>query len=212
MKDLNFLRWVLGGVLGLSLMMTACGKKNDNKMNGNSNTVNGWTSIYGNSCSTGASAIGMIYDDGTIGNFQGQVMGYVSSFMDPNTLGSVSGATNSTGTGIDFKGKLVFSNNQIVAASSGLDIHITDSYTTQGEKPLPSASYVGKAISGTLDPNSRTFKVLFQDKYGYVQISGTYDGSFVTGLIQYQNTIAYPGYSPQSGTLGKFKITQCGLL
>lgn len=218
MKNLSFLRWVLGSVVCLSVMLTACGKSNrsDTPLRGGPGGPGGPGGVaIDSTCGTsGTSAVGMIYSDGSM-NFQNQVAGFVSSWMDPNDLGTVDGSASSNQTGVDFKGKLKFAaGGQLIREQTGLEITIVDSFTVQGQKPaIAIASYNSKAISGSQNPTGRTFEVTFQDNYGIVKLAGQYDNSFAWGTVQYQNSkVAMQGMSPQSGTLGLFKISKCGLL
>ncbi|MBK7963790.1 MAG: hypothetical protein IPK04_22890 [Bdellovibrionales bacterium] len=203
----NVLNWLLGSVLGMSLFLTACGERSKKDT-----ALRGGQAIAGN-CVDGTSGVGIIYDGGQGGNFQNQVAGYVSAWMDPASLGTVDGNPGSTTTGIDLRGKLKFTaQGQLIREQSGLEITITDSIKFQGGEGISPANYQQMGTSGTMNATARTFQATFQDKYGTVTINGQFDASFAWGQIQFQNSQAFAGYSPQSGPLGAFKISKCGLL
>ena len=212
MKNLNGLRIMLVSIIGLSLLLTACGRTSKSESIRGTTGTAGIVSTLAETCANGNSAIGVIYDNGT-GQFQNQVAAYLSSWMNPAELGAVDGSPNSTTTGVDFKAKLKFTvAGQVDVANTGLEITVKDSYTVQGQPPISMANYDQTAISGSTNTTAKTFTVTFQDTYGKVVMSGQYDANFAWGTVQFQNSKAYTGYTPQSGTLGAFKISKCGLL
>lgn len=206
-----FLRWMFAALTLASLSLVACGRANDKKqLNG---TAYG-AGVYSATCSNGQDAVGMIFDGGNSTNFRTQVAAYVSSWMDPNSLGMIDGGQNSTQTGVDFRGKFRFDGSgQVVRQDTGVIITIIDSYSAQGQPAIAPADYTQKVVAGSINTGSRTFEVTMQDQYGYVKFTGQFDNNFAWGQVQFANSRSVNNmYQPQSGTLGAFKIAKCGLL
>lgn len=208
------------GLVALLFLLTACGKNNRNDgIRGNaapngSFGNQGVVGQYPQKCANGQDAVGMIFDGGQALNFQNQVAAYVSSWMDPNQLGTVDGSASSTQTGIDLMGKLKFNSaGAIIRESSGLEISIIDSNYLQGNQKISVANYNQKAVNGQMNYNTRNFEASFQDQYGMLKIAGQFDQNFAWGQISFSNTRSVnSAIAPQSGTLGAFRITRCGLL
>jgi hypothetical protein len=210
----SFLKQTLMGSLLVGLLaLTACGKKDNGsgvRVAGRSSSV---TAQVTSTCSTGQSAVGRIWDNSTpsTSNFEVQVKNFVSATIDPTTLGSIQGYSNSS-TGVNFTAKFQFdSNNQIIPASSSLNMIIYDQKVYDSPGTLPYSIQFSQAYSGSIDRNAGTVVVTFQDSYGSITFSGRYDGRILSGYVTYQNFTAVAGYSAASGTLGVFSIYQCGV-
>lgn len=149
--------------------------------------------------------------------FTQQVKDFVSSFLSPNAVGSVSPLLGSS-TGIELSGHLSFDNQGVVKVeSSDLSLMIYDSHVGQLDsstgkaiKPIP--VLLNKPVEGRWDRSSGQFTVKFTDKYGDIIIAGTIQKGTTSGEIKYANKLAVDGGSPKSGTLGVFYIYSCGFI
>lgn len=203
-------------LLAMATLFVSCvpGGKGDRSLRGGSigtAGVVGTLSGYSNQCPNGTSAIGRIYDGGQ-GDFTTQVAAYLSSFINPTDIGTIDGNPNSNATGVKLRGKLRFTaQGQLIRDQSGIEITVVDSFAAQGQDAIEPADYRQKGVNGIHDPGTRSFEVVFQDSQGQVALKGQYDDQFASGIVQFSNSRAVAGVSPQSGTLGAFKISKCGL-
>jgi hypothetical protein len=201
----SYLNWLLGSVLSLSLLLTACGDKSKRGLGqGNGQGIAG-------TCTGGVSSLGIVYDSGS-GQFQNQVAAYLSSWMDPRNLGAVDGNPNAA-NGVVLRGKLKYNaQGQLIREQSQLELTINDSLSIQGGEAISPINYQ-QGVGGSMNVTTRTFDATFQDQYGRVAITDAhFDDKYAWGTIQFQNSQAVTGYSAQTGTLGSFKIMKCGLL
>jgi len=156
--------------------------------------------------------------------FQGQVQQFLSNLTEPDgsalALGEVSGDAGQP-TGIRFWGSVgtngAFHANggnslSVVAQNSALRISVIDSYVglqnsageTITEVPIYIASSVQGFVnvSGTVSGNQA--QITYQDSYGAIQLSGTFDSSWFQGTVVFQNNNGTSGY------LGVFSVSTCG--
>ncbi len=216
MKTSFFNKSVMGILVVAALTLSACAKKEDSFGRTADRTGNGITSANQTvNCPSASYAWGKIFDQNNSANFETQVKAFVSTNMDPNSLGSISGNINDA-TGVDFNGLFKFdSSGNLVADSSSITIRIFDSYTKQvvnGQTVQPYDVTFSKAKSGTINRSSRQINVVFEDEYGSITITGTYNGQTVEGTVAFKNYKAVSGYTAQSGTLGSFRNYQCAMI
>lgn len=213
----SFLNKSVMGILVLAaLTLSACAKKEDSFGRTADRTGNGITQANQTvNCQNASQAWGKIYDQNNSANFETQVKAFVSATLDPNSLGSISGNINDA-TGVDFNGLFKFdSAGKLIPESSSITIRIFDSYVKQvidGKTVQPYDVTFTQAKSGTINRNTRQINVLFEDEYGSITITGTYDGQIVQGTVAFRNSVAVTGYTPQSGTLGSFRNYQCAMI
>ncbi|KYG64065.1 hypothetical protein AZI86_14775 [Bdellovibrio bacteriovorus] len=216
MKTSFLSKSVMGVLVLAALTLSACAKKDDSA-SGRVVTRGGSGIVTQNTCGNAAQAqaVGKIFDSQSYGSrFEEQVKAFVSATLDPEALGTISGNINDA-TGIDFTASFPFdSNNQLIAAQASISIKIFDSYaktTYNGQVVPPYEVAFSQAKSGTINRNTRQINVVFEDEFGSITLTGTYDGSMVNGKVSFNNYKALKG-SPQSGQLGDFRIYQCAMI
>lgn len=198
--------------------LVACSKSNDSRparANGNVGVSGGGSS---STCTTAGQATGRVYDNGVSGtSFEQRVKGLLSASVDPQYFGTISGNGNDAQTGVTIEGRLRYdSNGNILLDQTNLKLIVTDSYV--GQKDSNGATIqaypiqFSTASSGNMNLSTKTFTVLFKDSYGEVTVTGTVNGSVVSGSISYNNYVSYDNSTPASGSLGAYQIATCGLI
>lgn len=160
--------------------------------------------------------------------FQSQVQAFVSNLTGPNNetiaLGQVSGDANQV-TGVRFWGAVGLNstngvvslngqnNFQVTSQGSALRLSIFDSYVGQtnskGEKITEIPIYIAPDVEGFVNVTGRVYgnqaEILYQDSYGQILLTGTFNSNWFQGQVQFQNN------NPSvSGTLGTFVVPTCG--
>lgn len=194
--------------------LVACAKGNDSRSGRTNNNVgvSGGTST---TCGTNTQSVGRVYDNDASGtSFEQRVKGLLSALVDPQYFGTISGNANDAQTGVTIEGRLRYdSNGNILLEQSHLKLMVTDSYV--GQKDSNGATIqaypiqFSAASSGNMNLATKTFTLLFKDRYGEVTVTGTVDGSTVRGSISYNNNTSYNNSTPASGLLGAFQIATC---
>ncbi|MGE5085367.1 MAG: hypothetical protein ACM3MG_03645 [Bacillota bacterium] len=205
---------VLGALMVLSMALTACGKKDAGsavRVAGRGGSV-----VTSATCSSGQMATGRIYDPSNSGSFESVVKIFVSATIAGSSFGTIDGSGSGT-NGVFLTPSLQFdSAGNIVKTNSSILIKIVDSYVgmPSGDHTIqPYEIQFTNAYSGTIDKASRTFNVTFQDQYGYIQLSGSYDNSYASGTVNFQNYTSVDGSSTGSAyRMGTFYVPTCGLL
>lgn len=185
---------------------------------GSSSGIDTTVGTFTTKCASGESSVGLIKDDASLSaggsTFKSRVGDLVSATLDPQQLGDIAGA-GATGTGLDLYLKLKADAQGQIAAESGLQILIYDSYVGQidatGVQIQPYPIVITKGAQGLLNRGQRSFQVSFTDAYGTVILEGTYDDSYARGSVRFSNTRAFDGGAPRSGQLGQFVIPSCNL-
>ncbi len=151
-------------------------------------------------------------------NFQQSVKGLMNASIPENYVGYVSHTANDGRTGLFFGGRVsmngggVGSGNGSIASNSRLLVEIFDQYTGQkddaGNIIPPMKIYLTQA-SGTINGNYAN--IHFYDNYGSIDLEGTFDSQFFTGLFKYDNQVKYDGsgLGGSDSTGLAFKIPTC---
>jgi len=212
---------------GLFLMLASCAKKNNSSSNRGGTAPRGdqaaaaTTNALGiNKCSDGVTtADGRIFDD-TMGTmFRTNRSNFFSAVMADNMLGDLSGASSSTTTGVNVSVRLKIVNNQLSLADTKLTMRVQDSLvgTTSADGGEVLKSIVvdfTKAVSGQLTNvtnGTGQFTVVFEDSYGRVTLTGSFNQTKAEGTVSFANSVHYNSETPKSGNLGKFSLNSCGL-
>lgn len=216
MKTSFFNKSVMGMLVVAALALSACGKKDSSSsVRVAGRDANGVQQNIPNTCTSGQSTVGKIFDPYASSQFETQVKNFVSATLDPQLLGSISGNINDK-TGVDFIGSFQFdSAGQLVASNSTVVIKVFDSYANQtygGQVIQPYIVQFNAAYSGSIDRNTRQFTVVFKDDYGAIEFRGSYaNGQTAEGTVRFENYKSVSG-SPMSGTLGNFRVYSCALI
>lgn len=210
-----------------ALAMTACAPNGSLQAKSGGGLVGVIPQSYASSCS----GSGFIYNESLDGAsysataFQQRAQDFVSATLSPSALGTLNGGKSVDGGNyISVTGTLAFdSSGNLLTTQTNIDIEINDSYvgTTTGDGhsieayPVifnPATSSGSETASGRVDRNAKTFTVTFQDSYGTVTLSGKYNGSQVTGRVDFANTQNVDSsQGPKSGVLGAFNLSNCTL-
>ena len=165
-------------------------------------------------------SFGRVYGGSSVSSeavFTQQVKDFVSSFLSPNAVGTVSPLLGAS-TGIELSGHLSFDNQGLIKVeSSDLSLMIYDSHVGQidsstGKAIQPIPVLLSKPSEGRWNRTTGQFSVKFTDKYGDVVIAGNIQKGTTSGEIRYSNKLAVDGGSAKSGTLGVFYIYSCGFI
>jgi hypothetical protein len=140
---------------------------------------------------------------------------FVSVSMSPAELGNIGGAVSGS-TGVDMQLTVAFdSQHQVDPKNSKFKITIRDSLVgtldTNG-KPIAPIQVVQTApdqLSGSYDPSQKILQLQFADGYGQITVQGQLKGSVIQGDVKFQNSQAWDGSVPRSGTLGQFQAQSC---
>lgn len=140
---------------------------------------------------------------------------FVTSFMNKEDLGTVSGEYNAN-TGIRWWGYVETTQGrinpystttlQIVPQNSQLRIWIWDSYAASGQATEVPVEIHGSA-SGWIQGGQA--QVTFQDQYGSITFGGTVDANNFRGYVIFDNAKSVYGGTPAANYLGEFEIETC---
>ncbi|MEZ0392828.1 MAG: hypothetical protein ACAH59_11480 [Pseudobdellovibrionaceae bacterium] len=190
-------------LLALGLVLTvACGKnKSDDSV-----SVNGREARVGGS---GASNLptGQSQLNGTgtqvvaqnTANFDEMVKIFLAPTMDPADVGTVDPRT-----GVEIRGRVsVHPTNGSALNDSQIQLIIRDSLVSSTIPPIDIriANATGTAINGNVN-------LTFQDEYGIIRITGTYNYTTFSGRVDFENREKTYN-NKKSGTLGTFQIATC---
>lgn len=196
-------------LMGLSLMLAACGKKKDS----NEATVTAAREARAGANSSGTLPSGQAYTPGTevavyaqdsyYNQFNQAIKVLVSATMDPSNVGNVDNRN-----GVKLRGSVTIntSTGRIDTANSKIELSIQDDLkNSDGELYQPIVITVlgtsGTAMNGQVN-------LTFSDQYGSINLTGTYDANTFRGNVNFQNAKSYNGLS--GGTLGSFEVPVCG--
>ncbi|MFM6927241.1 MAG: hypothetical protein ACKOX6_02190 [Bdellovibrio sp.] len=207
-------KMILGALMVLSMALTACNKKEAGsavRVAGRGGSV-----VTSATCPSGQMATGRIYDPSNSGSFESVVKIFVSATIAGSSFGTIDGS-GAGEKGVFLTPSLQFdSAGNIVKTNSSILVKIVDSLvgTQSGDHTIqPYEIQFTNAYSGTINKASRTFNVTFQDQYGYFQLSGSYDNSYASGAVIFQNYTSVDGSSTASAyRMGTFYVPTCGLL
>lgn len=144
--------------------------------------------------------------------FQDATKDFVSSFMNPQDLGTVSGAYNQS-TGIRFDARVqsnVLAGDNLSALSitgGSLDLLIFDSAAQSG---AAEAIVVATPEFSRASMNGSWLDLQFSDDYAYIGIQGYISGSNFVGEIRFRNKVHFDGGTPAAWDLwGGISIPKC---
>ncbi|QDK45690.1 hypothetical protein DOM22_11300 [Bdellovibrio sp. ZAP7] len=214
MKSSIFTKLALGAVMALSMGLAACAKKGESSVRvagrGGEVTTN-------STCTTGASAIGRIYDKSSTANsFESKVKIFVSTTLPGTSFGNID-ATGSQANGVFVTMNLRFdASGQIDKTSSKVLVQIRDSLvgTKDGEtgKEIPPYEVqFTTAYAGSVNKANKTFTVTFQDSLGWIAFTGSYDATNAFGTVYFQNYSSVDNSPLTQQTMGSFWVPSCGL-
>lgn len=214
MKNSLINKTVLSALMVLSMALTACNKKDEGsavRVAGRGGSV-----VTSATCSSGQMATGRIYDPTNSGSFESVVKVFLSATIAGSNFGRIDG-TGTSNNGVFLTPSLQFDGTgNIVKTNSTMLIKIVDSLvgTQSGDHTIqPYEVQFTNAYSGTINKTSRTFNVTFQDQYGYIQLSGSYDNNYASGTVIFQNYTSVDGTATGSAyRMGTFYVPVCGLL
>ncbi len=152
--------------------------------------------------------------------FQDGVAGFVDAQLPAEFLGFVS-STASNGTGFFFGAKVELQTGVLnpsassarinVRTDSKLYIEIRDEFTGRPDasgKPVDPIVRGFSASSGYVQGNSAYLK--FTDKYGSVEMDGTFNGTTFIGTFSYDNLLtAGESGRTAAGVVGQFQVPTC---
>ena len=151
--------------------------------------------------------------------FQDAIIDFVTGMLAPEYVGYVS-ATASGGTGFYFGAKVELQSGVVntantqqvnVRSDAKLYIELRDEFTgrtdSTGAKTPPITRGFSQA-SGYVQGNRAYLK--FTDKYGFVEMEGTFDAQTFKGSFKYDNTTMWDGSGQgHAGPLGQFSVPTC---
>lgn len=137
--------------------------------------------------------------------FNQAVKHLVSAAIDPRYVGDVDNRN-----GVSLKGYVeVDSMGNVNASRSLVQLEIHDQVDGQNMEPI---IINVKAKSGYA--TGYQSDIVFEDQYGSIRLTGTFDSNNFRGTISFQNKTIYAGApageQPHGGTLGDFYISTCG--
>lgn len=205
-------------VMVATASLVGCGEKEKNRESIRGRSSGGRIPSTGGSGGGGTLKTNSDWPGTIIGSpqnaFQQATAGFVSAFMDPYELGTVSGSFNAD-TGIRFNGRVQFDRGfdprgstsyENEVRSGRLEILIVDSYAARGDaKPIVAdgLELVDYYISG------KNIELVFEDSLGTVTLEGAYDNQYFQGVIWYENYEHYDGGQGESWDWGSFYIPVC---
>lgn len=176
---------------------------------------NGNGSTFQNTCPSGQSAIGTIYDANSSYSttFEQNVKGFLSATTTPSDVGTISSSPNDYSTGVRFQAVIKLSQSGSVdLGSSKVSIKVYDSYVAS-QNLTPIAVTINAASAGQFNPQTGVGSVTFKDGYGEVRFDGRIANGYFSGNVSYTNyTTVIEGASPSSGQIGQFAIATCGAI
>ena len=177
------------------------GTRNDGGATSNPNSSTSWS--------------GVVYGSPQ-NSFQDATEDFVSSFMNPNELGEVSGQFNQA-TGVRITAKLSSSGfnrtnfNGLQVSGGNLDILIFDSFAQSGQADPIVVSTLSFNKVVALSGGALDFQ--FTDSYSTVTMWGNIQGEYFVGAIRFSNKTHFNGGSPASwSTWAGVQIPKCDLL
>jgi hypothetical protein len=149
-------------------------------------------------------------------SFQEATEDFVSSFMNPNELGEVSGQFNQT-TGVRVTAQLSTAGfngnnlNGLQVSGGNLNILIFDSYAQSGQAEAIVISTLNFNRVEALSGGALDFQ--FSDAYSTVTMWGNIQGNYFVGAIRFINKKHFNGGTPASwSTWAGVQIPKCDLL
>lgn len=203
----------------ISAALSGCGQVVSDTVNRSGEPLSGALAPAGGgfntNCSTGVSAIGSVFGNGSNGmSFEQAVQGLVSATLDPRSLGAVSGERGST-NGVQLRLFLKRTSNYSASSDSRIELRIVDSYTgtkdSSGKLIQAYPIVINGASQAIVDSTRQQFNITFADSYGKVQVIGWWNQQLMSGTISYENSRHATGGVPASGLLGSFELPTCGV-
>ena len=207
-------------VLMLSVVsLSACAKKDGETGIGRDTTSMAPTIAWAQS--VGISANGTVSAQSSQQSlFQDGVAGYIDAMLPAEYLGFVS-ATTSNGTGFFLGAKVELQTGVLNPAANSAQINVrtdsklytevrdeyTDRLDSAGQK-VPAIARGFVSASGYVQGNRAYLK--FTDKYGSVEMDGTFNASTFIGTFSYDNVMtAGESGRTAAGTVGQFQVPTC---
>lgn len=144
--------------------------------------------------------------------FQDATEGFVSAFMPPRDLGTVSGSSNAS-TGVrfyaeidvdeDFDPRYDYDDLRINESNSFLEIAIVDSEASREGYIQAGYELVEYQVSGN------RFVAIFENDGDRVEFDGAFDNSYYSGTVYFDNQNNYDGGYGEAWTWGAFYIPVC---
>lgn len=150
--------------------------------------------------------------------FQDSVTDFVGAMLAPEYLGYVS-ATGAGGTGFNLGGRIELQSGVLNTANSTqvnvrtdakLYVEIKDEFAGRADSTgaiTPPITRGFSQSSGYVVGNRAYIK--FTDKYGFVEMEGTFSSSSFTGTFRYDNATAYDSGPTHAGLVGDFTVPTC---
>mgnify|MGYP000865934893 CR=1 FL=1 len=177
--------------------------------------VAGNGSVFQNTCPSGQSAIGTIYDSSNTNavSFEQRVKDFLSATTSPDDVGTISSSPNDYSTGVRFQGVIkVDASGRVVLNQSKISVKVYDSYVAS-QSLNPIAVTINTASSGQFNLQTGQGEVVFKDAHGEIRFTGKVDSQYFSGVVSYTNyTTVVTSASPSSGQLGQFAIATCGAI
>jgi hypothetical protein len=224
---LMFFKSVLIVFFGMFLILSSCAKKSSSTQNRTGAVPRGdgavtTTTLGVTKCADGSYVAGRIVDGSVAdsGAFRNSWADFFTAIMSPDQLGELSGVSTSTTTGVSVELRMKVVNNQLSISETKLVMSVKDSFvgqTNEDTKELINEIKINfsSAKTGTLSGmqnGTGNFNLVFEDGYGTVTVTGTYNATTATGTVTFANSKHYDGASAaKTGTLGKFTLNSCGL-
>ncbi len=197
-----------GFVILAALAFFGCSKGSDNVPVRGSARSSGITTAS----AAGVSLVGIVEaDDSQQDTFNQMVRDMMLPMIEEDAVGYVSDQLLNN-TGVYFGGNVKFATNS--GSSYGVDptstitVQVFDQFTGQQGVPELRAFQLSQA-QGTVSGGQANLQ--FQDAYGTIGMSGTYDQNWYTGTFTFVTTKAWNGAAGPgtTETLGTFKVPTC---
>ncbi len=210
--------WV--AAVALFLIQVGCGNKKDHQREITSGDRVARGAVGSRSSQPNMEqAVGLIGGDWLYWEeFQDEVLGFLSSSIEPNSVGEVSPYEGEP-TGVRFWGDIQLVNGNQgngflsgeVSPDSWLQISVWDSFSGQIDPEGNAVSeipiYFPRAVGGYVDYEGA--EIIFEDEYGYVVLTGSFTDYEFQGDLYYENYTSWDGGAPTRGYL-PFVIETCG--
>lgn len=183
---------------------------------------------------------GQIYNAGgrSDAQFEQNIRGFSSATLDPwgdpsngvqPELGTISGQVGGQ-TGVWIRGDANVSGGkfdpsganqrQLDLNNTNIRIIVWDSYAGRSDAngdviPEYGVSFTSATNASFINYQSKSAVIVFEDAYGWVKFSGTFDADWFRGTVEYYNfdyvkSIVSPNNGAWDGIMGEFYISTCG--
>lgn len=147
------------------------------------------------------------------GNFAQAIEDFVSVDLPPGDMGTVS-----LDYGIQVQFEAIFSiQGQLLSRDAFVQILINDSKVGEIDvatgKPIPPYEVtIYQATSGSFNPSTGRYTIVFEDEFGSITVEGNNQGQDFVGTVKFQNKVAFDGGAGRGGTLGSIRVPKCSLV